>query len=56
MDQRWSASRFTQNRLTMIMRISKEQRMEQLDRMTRNPEVMSGKACIRGMHFTVSRS
>lgn len=27
--------------------------MEQLDRITQNPEVMSGKACIRGMRVTV---
>jgi uncharacterized protein (DUF433 family) len=28
--------------------------MEQLDRITRNPAVMGGKACIRGMRVTVS--
>jgi len=28
--------------------------MEQLDRITLNPEVMGGKACIRGMRVTVS--
>jgi uncharacterized protein (DUF433 family) len=27
--------------------------MEQLDRITRRPEVMGGKACIRGMRVTV---
>jgi uncharacterized protein (DUF433 family) len=27
--------------------------MEQLDRITRNPDVMGGKACIRGMRVTV---
>ena len=27
--------------------------MEQLNRITRQPEVMSGKACIRGMRVTV---
>jgi len=27
--------------------------MQQLDRITRNPEVMGGKACIRGMRVTV---
>jgi uncharacterized protein (DUF433 family) len=28
--------------------------MDQLDRITRNPVVMGGKACIRGMRVTVS--
>jgi uncharacterized protein (DUF433 family) len=28
--------------------------MEQMDRITRNPAVMGGKACIRGMRVTVS--
>ncbi|MBZ8182545.1 DUF433 domain-containing protein [Oscillatoria salina] len=28
--------------------------MKQLSRITRNPEVMGGKACIRGMRVTVS--
>jgi uncharacterized protein (DUF433 family) len=28
--------------------------MEQLDRITRDPAVMSGKACIRGMRVTVA--
>ena len=27
--------------------------MDELDRITRNPEVMGGKACIRGMRVTV---
>ena len=27
--------------------------MEELDRITRNPEVMGGKACVRGMRVTV---
>lgn len=27
--------------------------MDQLDRITRNPAVMGGKACIRGMRVTV---
>lgn len=27
--------------------------MQQLDRITQNPEVMGGKACIRGMRVTV---
>ena len=27
--------------------------MEELDRITRNPEVMGGEACIRGMRVTV---
>ena len=27
--------------------------MEQLNRITRQPEVMSGKACIRGMRVTI---
>lgn len=28
--------------------------MEELDRITQNPEVMGGKACIRGMRVTVA--
>ena len=28
--------------------------MSQMDRITRNPAVMGGKACIRGMRVTVS--
>jgi len=28
--------------------------MEQLDRITRDPAVMGGKACVRGMRVTVS--
>jgi uncharacterized protein (DUF433 family) len=31
----------------------KEQRMGQLDRITQQPDVMGGKACIRGMRVTV---
>ena len=27
--------------------------MEQLDRITQNPEVMGGKACVRGVRVTV---
>ena len=27
--------------------------MEELDRITQNPEIMGGKACIRGMRVTV---
>lgn len=30
-----------------------EKIVEQLDRITRNPDVMGGKACIRGMRVTV---
>jgi uncharacterized protein (DUF433 family) len=30
-----------------------EARMDQLDRITQNPAVMGGKACIRGMRVTV---
>jgi uncharacterized protein (DUF433 family) len=30
-----------------------ETAVEQLDRITQNPEVMGGKACIRGMRVTV---
>jgi uncharacterized protein (DUF433 family) len=32
---------------------AKEIVVEQLDRITQNPEVMGGKACIRGMRVTV---
>jgi len=35
------------------MRFDKEQRMEQLNRITQDPSVMGGKACIRGMRVTV---
>ena len=38
----------------MIPEITKrQQRMEQFDRITQDPEVMGGKACIRGMRVTV---
>ena len=37
----------------MVMSFDKEQSMEQLDRITQQPEVMGGKACIRGMRVTV---
>ena len=30
-----------------------EQEIDELDRITRNPEVMAGKPCIRGMRITV---
>ncbi len=36
-----------------VLRPSKEIAVEQLDRITQNPEVMGGKACIRGMRVTV---
>jgi uncharacterized protein (DUF433 family) len=35
------------------MRFAKEQHMGQLDRITQQPDVMGGKACIRGMRITV---
>lgn len=35
------------------MSFDKEQSMEQLNRITQQPEVMGGKACIRGMRVTV---
>jgi uncharacterized protein (DUF433 family) len=35
------------------MSLKKEQPMEQLDRITQDPAVMGGKACIRGMRVTV---
>jgi uncharacterized protein (DUF433 family) len=34
-------------------RFDKEQRMGHLDRITQHPDVMGGKACIRGMRVTV---
>ncbi|MFZ2225708.1 MAG: DUF433 domain-containing protein [Candidatus Deferrimicrobium sp.] len=37
----------------MAMSFDKEQSMGQLDRITRQPDVMGGKACIRGMRVTV---
>ena len=36
----------------MAMSFDKEQRMGQLDRITQQPELMGGKACIRGMRVT----
>jgi uncharacterized protein (DUF433 family) len=33
--------------------LKKEMSMDQLDRITRQPGVMGGKACIRGMRVTV---
>jgi uncharacterized protein (DUF433 family) len=38
----------------MTMTFEKERRMGQLNRITQNPAVMGGKACIRGMRVTVS--
>jgi uncharacterized protein (DUF433 family) len=35
------------------MSLRKERRMGQLDRITQDPGVMGGKACIRGMRVTV---
>ena len=35
------------------MSFNKEQHMGQLDRITQEPDVMGGKACIRGMRVTV---
>ena len=37
----------------MTMSFDKEQSMEQLNRITQQPGVMGGKACIRGMRVTV---
>jgi uncharacterized protein (DUF433 family) len=37
----------------MITSSNKEMAMEQLNRITQQPEVMGGKACIRGMRVTV---
>ncbi len=37
----------------MTVRLEKERRMGQLNRITQNPDVMGGKACIRGMRVTV---
>jgi len=41
---------------TDIMKVGrkKEKSMRQLDRITRNPNVMGGKACVRGMRVTVA--
>jgi uncharacterized protein (DUF433 family) len=38
----------------MGMSFTTERHMDQLDRITRDPAVMGGKACIRGMRVTVS--
>jgi uncharacterized protein (DUF433 family) len=35
------------------MSLDKEQSMEQLNRITQQPEIMGGKACVRGMRVTV---
>ena len=37
----------------MVTGFDKEMVMPQLDRITQQPEVMGGKACIRGMRVTV---
>jgi len=37
----------------MPMSFDKEKGMEQLNRITQQPDVMGGKACIRGMRVTV---
>jgi len=37
----------------MTMAFDKERSMGQLDRITQQPELMGGKACIRGMRVTV---
>jgi uncharacterized protein (DUF433 family) len=37
----------------MAMSFDKEQTMGQLNRITQQPDVMGGKACIRGMRVTV---
>ena len=37
----------------MTVSFEKEQRMGQLNRITQEPDVMGGKACIRGMRVTV---
>jgi uncharacterized protein (DUF433 family) len=37
----------------MTMSFDKERQMGQLNRITQQPEVMGGKACIRGMRVTV---
>ena len=39
--------------ITIITDIEKGQVMTQLDRITQQPDVMGGKACIRGMRVTV---
>lgn len=35
------------------MRLDRENRMGQFDRITQQPDIMGGKACIRGMRVTV---
>jgi uncharacterized protein (DUF433 family) len=37
----------------MAVSLDKEQCMGQLDRITQRPDVMGGKACVRGMRVTV---
>jgi uncharacterized protein (DUF433 family) len=39
--------------LALTMGFDKEHSMEQLNRITQQPDVMGGKACIRGMRVTV---
>jgi len=39
--------------ITLIHAFGEEQSMEQLDRITQQPDGMGGKACIRGMRVTV---
>jgi uncharacterized protein (DUF433 family) len=41
------------NRLPSVMRRQQERAMRDFDRITQQPEVMGGKACIRGMRVTV---
>jgi uncharacterized protein (DUF433 family) len=53
---RWDAEGFLEILIsTQYHRLgyAKEFDMEQLDRITQQPEVMGGKACIRGMRVTV---
>ena len=38
---------------TIRVTFREEQKMEQLERITQQPDVMGGKACIRGMRVTV---
>jgi uncharacterized protein (DUF433 family) len=38
---------------TLVSSLDEERRMGQFDRITQQPEVMGGKACIRGMRVTV---
>jgi uncharacterized protein (DUF433 family) len=38
---------------SIALSFDKEMSMEQLNRITQQPEVMGGKACIRGMRVTV---